>query len=335
MGKGLRTLNLVRAPDVLQAVRDAILKWLISEPNEARAGVIVPPAVLAEAASKARADLVLAGLTLAGDPEKAWTLNLYSVHHGAPDTAVLRLDRPEGARDFVARLDTAPPATAPWTGMVLADTLVEEPGVADAGGPIVVRVLAGGPAAKAGMRAGDRVRAVGSRKTLSESDVRQAMAREMARPGGLRPAIVMAVDDGSGPRTVRITPEDGPVVVPLTDPTLLYNRALAEFRLRARGADDPAERGVAHLNLGIAYMHFRHHDRAQAEGFARADLPPGPGVSEGTALYYRALCALRRGDPATARKTFEAAAARPGSTLDGGDGPSAAAAAARMLLALD
>jgi soluble cytochrome b562 len=335
LARGLKTLNLVRAPEALQAVRDAVIKWLIAEPNEARAGVIVPPAVLREAATKTRADLVLAGLTLAGDPDKTWTLNLYSVHHPSPDTATLRLDRPQGARDFVRRLDAAPPASAPWWGMGIADTLVEETkGGAGAGGPIVVRVLAGSPAAKAGVRVGDRIRMVGSRSTASVADVRQAIAREMARPGGLRPTIAMGVDDGAGPRTVRLTPGDGPVVIPLTDPDLLYNRALAEFRLRARGAEDPAERGVAYLNLGVAYMHFRHHDRAQTEGFARAELPAGPGISEGTVLYYRALCALRRGDPGAARAAFETAAGRPGSTLDDGDGPSAAAAAARMLKAL-
>ncbi|HEU4402787.1 MAG TPA: hypothetical protein VFT43_11840, partial [Candidatus Polarisedimenticolia bacterium] len=158
---------------------------------------------------------------------------------------------------------------------------------------------------------------------------------EMDRPGGLKAAVVLAVDDASGPRTVRLTPGESPVVVPLSDPTLLYNRALAEFRLRSRAASDDTERGVALLNLGVAFMHFRAYDKAQAEGFGRATLAAGTGISDGTVQYYRGLCALRRGDPGAAHAAFEAAAAASASTLDSGDGLSAAAAAARMLKSLE
>jgi membrane-associated protease RseP (regulator of RpoE activity) len=323
----------VRAPEILQALRDSVIKWMITEPDEVRAGTLLPPALLEEAASRAKADLVLAGLIVNGDADKSWTLALYSVLHPAPDVARLRADQPEGARDFVRRLDNAPPAKGAWWGMGLVDSLLD--GQADPDGPLVVRVLPGGPAAKAGLRAGDRIRAVGNRKTPGVRELNQAIAVEMARPGGLKPTLVLAVEDVSGPRTVRLTPDEGPVVSPLSDPALLYNRALAEFRLRARAATDDGDRGAALLNLGVAYMHFRAYDRAESEGFARAGLPAVTGVSQGTVLYYRGLCALRRGNPGAARSAFEQAQAQAGSTLDSGDGPSAAAAASRMLKAIE
>ncbi|MBI1951364.1 MAG: PEGA domain-containing protein [Acidobacteria bacterium] len=333
LAKGLKTLNVMRAPEVLQALRDSVIKWMITEPDEVRAGTLLPPALLDEAAAGARADLVLAGLTLNGDPDKTWTLALYSVLHGAPDVAGLRTDQPEGARAFVRRLDSAPAGNGPWWGMGLVDTVLD--GQADPDGPLVVRVLPGGPAAKAGLRAGDRIRAVGNRKTPGVREVNQAIAAEMARPGGLKPTLVLAVEDAAGPRTVRLAPDEGPVVIPLGDPSLLYNRSLAEFRLRARAAADDGERGAALLNLGIAFMHFRAYDKAESEGFARAGLPAVTGVSQGTVLYYRGLCALRRGNPAAARSAFEQAQAQAGSTLDSGDGPSAASAASRMLKAIE
>ena len=108
---------------------------------------------------------------------------------------------------------------------------------------------------------------------------------------------------------------------------------LAETKVAFIQPDD-AERGVALLNLGVAFMHFRAYDKAQSDGFGRATLAAGPGISEGTVQYFRGLCALRRGDPAAARTAFEAAAGASGSTLESGDGPSAAAAATRMLKAL-
>jgi membrane-associated protease RseP (regulator of RpoE activity) len=214
--------------------------------------------------------------------------------------------------------------------MGLADTLMDPSG----GAALVARVLPGSPAAKGGLRVGDRVRAVGSRKTQTVREVEQAIATEIARPAGLKAAVVLAVDDAEGQRAVRMAPGESPVVIPLRDPGLLYNRALAEFRLRSRAALDDADRGVALLNLGIAFMHFRAYDKAQSEGFARASLPKGTGISEGTLQYYRGLCALRRGDPAAALQAFEAAAAQAGSTMDSGDGPSASAAAARLLQTL-
>ncbi len=328
IGAGLKTLNLVRSPEVLQDVRSAVIAWMISDPNEVRAGTLLTPAILDTAARKGRADLVLAGLTLAGDPDRTWTLALYSVLHPTPDVVTLRLDRPEGVRDVLRRLDSAPPQTDTWWGMGLADTLLGD-------APIVARVLPGSPAAKAGLRVGDQVKQVGSRRTPNVREVASALAAEASRPSGVKAAVVLAVDDGSGQRTVRVAPGESPVVIPLTDPSLIYNRALAEFRLRSRAATDETERGVALLNLGVAYMHFRHYDRAQTEGFARASLPRGTGISEGTVLYYRGLCALRKGDPAAARTAFQAASSAAGSTLDTGDGPSAAAAAARLLTALE
>jgi hypothetical protein len=329
--KGLKTVNLVRSREVLAEIRADVLKWMISDPNEVRNGTILPPALVATASAKAHADLVLAGLVLDKDPARTWTLALYSAHHPAPDLVVLHTDRPEGLRELVDRLDSAPPEDGAWWGMGLVDTLLDEDGP---GGPLVVRVLPGSPSAKAGLRAGDRVQMVGDGKVRSVHEVSQALEAAVTRPGGLKSAVVLAVQGAGGQRTVRVAPGEAPVVLPLTDPTVLYNRALAEFRLRSRAASDEPARGVALLNLGVAFMHFREFDKAQSEGFARAALPPGTGISEGTVQYYRGLCALRRGDPKSARAAFEAAAGAAASTLDTGDGPSAAAAAVRMLAAL-
>ena len=328
LGRGLKTLNQVRNPQMQESLRDAIIKWMIADPRAPRGGTLLPPEILRDAAERTGADLVLVGLTIANDPDKAWTLGLYSTLHPAPDIVRLRTDSADGVRDLVARLDTLPPETSTWWGIGLADTTLPP------GGPLVVRVLSGSPAAKAGLRPGDRLQVVGTRKVASTRDALQAMESDSTHAGGVRSPVVLTVDAGDGARTVRVAPGDAPALISAGAANLLYNRALEEFRLRARAAGDDVSRGVAYLNVGIALMHFRAYERALSEGFRRADLPPGSGIAAGTVQYYRGLCALRRGDPSGAREAFQAAASAPGSTLESGDGPSAAAAATRALAAL-
>ena len=328
LGRGLKTLNLVRNPQVQESLRDAIIKWMIADPRAPRAGTLLPPEILKDASERTGADLVLVGLTIAGDPDHAWTMGLYSTLHPAPDMVRLRTDNDDGVRDLVARLDTLPPETGTWWGVGLADTTLPP------GGPLVVRVLPGSPAAKAGLKAGDRVQVVGTRKVASTREALQAMESDSTHAGGVRSPVILTVDGGDGARTVRVAPGEAPALISAGAASLLYNRALEEFRLRARAAGDDVSRGVAYLNVGIALMHFRAYERALSEGFRRADLPAGSGIAAGTVQYYRGLCALRRGDPSGAREAFQAAAGAAGSTLESGDGPSAAAAANRALAAL-
>jgi hypothetical protein len=328
LGRGLKTLNVVRLPRIQESLRDAVIRWMIADPREPRGGTILPPEILKDAAERTGADLVLAGLTFANDPDHAWTLALYSAQHPAPDIVRLRTDKDDAIRDFVARLDSAPAESATWWGLGLADTALPP------GGPVVARILPGSPAAKAGLRPGDRVQSVSGRKVTTSRETLQAMAADSTRAGGVRSPVTLAVDGGDGQRTARLAPGDAPALLPLTSAGILYNRALEEFRLRGRSATDDTARGVAWLNVGIALMHFRAYERALSEGFRRADLPPGSGIGAGTVQYYRGLCALRRGDPEAARAAFQAAAAADGSTVESGDGPSAAAAAARALAAL-
>jgi len=328
LGRGLKTLNVVRMPQVQEEIRKAVIRWMISDPREVGAGTILPPEILKDAAERTGADLVLAGVTLSNDPERAWTLALYSPLHPSPDVVRLRTDSEDAVRALVERLDSAPPETETWWGMTVADSALGP------SGPVVIRILPGSPAAKAGLRVGDRLQLVGTTKIQGAREALAVMEKESARKGGVRVPVVLSVDGGDSVRTARLAPGEAPAVIPLTEAGRLYNRALAEFRLRARAATEETARGVAHLNLGIALMHFRAYDKALSEGLARADLPQGSGIAAGTVQYYRGLCALRRGDPEAARAAFQAASRAASSTLESADGPSASAAATRALQAL-
>jgi tetratricopeptide (TPR) repeat protein len=328
LGRGLKTLNLVRLPAVQQSLRDAIVRWMIADPREARGGTVLPPDLVKEAAEKTGADLVLAGVTFADDPSRGWTLALYSPLHPVPDTVRLRLDDPAGVKDVLARLDAVPPETDDFWGFSLVDSALPP------AAPLVARVLPGSPAAKAGVRLGDRLVAVGSRKVATAREADEALDAESRHAGGVRTGVVLMLQATGEARSTRLSPTEAPALIPLGDPGLLYNRALAEYRLRARLASDDTARAVASLNVGLALMHFRAYDKAISEGLSRAMLPAGSGIASGTVDYYRGLCALRRGDPEAAKSALRSAAGAAGSTLESADGPSAAAAAARALQAL-
>jgi tetratricopeptide (TPR) repeat protein len=328
LGRGLKNLNLVRLPAVQQSLRDAIVRWMIADPREARGGTVLPPDLVKEAAEKTGADLVLAGVTFADDPSRGWTLALYSPLHPVPDTVRLRLDDPAGVKDILARLDAIPPETDDFWGFSLVDSALPP------AAPLVARVLPGSPAAKAGVRLGDRLVAVGSRKVATAREAEEALDAESRHAGGVRTGAVLMLQATGEARSTRLSPTEAPALIPLGDPGLLYNRALAEYRLRARLASDDTARAVASLNVGLALMHFRAYDKAISEGLSRATLPAGSGIASGTVDYYRGLCALRRGDPEAAKSALRSAAGAAGSTLESADGPSAAAAAARALQAL-
>jgi tetratricopeptide (TPR) repeat protein len=328
LGRGLKTLNLVRMPAVQQGLREAIVRWMIADPREARGGTVLPPDLVKEAAEKTGADLVLAGVTFADDPSRGWTLALYSPLHPVPDTVRLRLDDPAGVKDVLARLDAVPPETDDFWGFSLVDSALPP------AAPLVARVLPGSPAAKAGVRLGDRLVAVGSRKVLTAREADAELDAESRHAGGVRTGVVLMLQATDEARSTRLSPTEAPALIPLGDPGLLYNRALAEYRLRTRLASDDTARAVAALNVGLALMHFRAYDKAISEGLSRATLPFGSGIASGTVDYYRGLCALRRGDPEAAKSALQSAARAAGSTLESADGPSAAAAAARALQAL-
>ena len=332
---GLSSLNLVRTDDVLSEIRTLVIDSMILDPGKVRAGELLSPAVLKEVADRSQADLILVGLTLANDPKKTWRLALYSTEHRTPDRVKLRIDRPRGVADFVRRLDSALADHEAWWGFSVVDSLLPSTlGASKSGAaPVVVRVLPGSPAATEGLRAGDRVRLAGERTVRSARQIVEALAGAEESSGA--PRIDLLIEGVTGRRTVSLAAARSSVVLPVSDPTLLYNRALAEFLLRSRTATSEEARGAALMNLGIAYMHYREYDAALARAFRKASLPAGPGISRGTLDYYRGLCALRKGDPGKARSAFEEAATAEWSTLGSGDGPEVGAAARRMLLALD
>ena len=118
--------------------------------------------------------------------------------------------------------------------------------------------------------------------------------------------------------------------VPLNDPDLLYNKVMMDLRQQVEGYPGTEQAAFARLNLAICSMHFDDFAAAHAHLLkARNELPAGPGISQGTALYYLGLSLERLGYEREARDMYQAAAGFEDATLFDNDGPRVAPLAAR------
>ena len=222
---------------------------------------------------------------------------------------------------LIKQLDAQFRSERPWTGLVTVDTLLHE-------GVPVLRVVAGSPAAQAGIAAGDLVLGVDGRPVKQTAELLAAVAAK--KPADRIVLQVRGAAVGSQPRGVELTLGSSAREIPLNDPDLVYNKVMMDLRAVVEGYPGTEGAAYAWLNLAICAMHFG--DYAGAHEYlqkAKAELPARPGLSRGTALYYLGLTLDKLGYRPQAVEAYRAAADLKDATLIDNDGPPVAALAAR------
>jgi S1-C subfamily serine protease len=120
----------------------------------------------------------------------------------------------DGARPVIDEIRTTPAGKRPWIGVTL-DSIGSESAAVQIGlppdtrGAGAVAVFAGSPAAKAGLREGDVIVAIGGRPVRSADAMTKAVAT--GKPGD---RLVLDVVDQSGPRRVTVTIAKRPQTLP-------------------------------------------------------------------------------------------------------------------------
>ena len=214
-----------------------------------------------------------------------------------PDVIDVDLDSPDSAARAVGRLDRGLSFFRPSLGVTVVD-------VVDLEGPVVVAVDPSGPAAKAGIQAGDVMLRANSQPVPDAGALQTLLAGRKAAD-----SITFDLKDKAGAaKKADVTVAMTPRLIGLTDQSLLVNKILVDLRGRLQQPGDPITDSVMRLNLAVALARVGAWADARLE-LQRVKLNDGPGVSAGTVQYLLGLAAERMGNTAEAQAAFTAAAA--------------------------
>lgn len=205
----------------------------------------------------------------------------------------------------------APPVRARTTiGVGLADA---EPW----GAARIVRLRKDGPAARAGVRLGERIVAVGGKPVRSTREAEAAIAA--AGEGALELTLEAAAGES---RKVSVPSAVTPVLLPPPADKAQAALRLAWAASQAAARPDDVAAG-ADLVLALAAA---GHTQAAVETWRSRTWPTRGGISKETVAYFLGRALQRAGDASSAGKVL-AAAASSGATTESDDGPAIAPAA--------
>jgi tetratricopeptide (TPR) repeat protein len=235
-------------------------------------------------------------------------LSLLAAGSGDPDVLEVTIDHPETFAAAITQLDRAPSFFRPSLGVTAID-------VKDVAGAVVIGVDASGPAAKAGITAGDVIVKANAQAIADAVALNALLAGRKADE-----ELTLELKDRAGAaKRADIKVGIAPRLVGLYDQTLLVNRTLLDLRSRLQTPGSPVEDSVLRLNLAAALARVENWSEARIE-LQRVKLPDGPGVSNGTVQYLLGLCADKLGNRADAETAFRAAIASDALITE--DGPS-------------
>lgn len=215
-----------------------------------------------------------------------------------------------GLAELAEELDRPLRLEAPWVGARFVDP-------AAGGAPLVLSVEPEGPAAAAGLRAGDRVGAVDGRPVAGAAELNRRLAA--LAPGA---AATLQVGGEGEERSVSLTPGVSPVVVSLNDPSALDPALAARLVSLEASAGEEATVWLVRLNRAVVLMRSGEWSRA-AETLRGIQAPASAGVGQGTVDYLLGV-ALLEVDRATYRdtaRTMIGRAADGRARLEHNDGP--------------
>ncbi len=232
------------------------------------------------------------------------------------------LDDSAGIRASVTEFDHPVAVERGFLGALLIDS-------AAASGPVVMALTPGGPAAAAGLQAGDEIESVFGTPVSAAAELEKILDR--LAPGA---ELRLAARRLSGQqRQLSIRLGSGPLAVRPNDPEINHVALLANLS-GDRPGDGTVPEWLLRLNHASVLM-GAHAWEPAVRVLKRIQAPAGPGLGQASVDYWlaKALLAVSPDYTLQAREKLEAAVTVPGARLYHNDGP-LVAPRARALLAL-
>jgi len=182
------------------------------------------------------------------------------------------------------------------------------------GGLLIVEIEAGGPANRAGLKAGDLLTSVNSDPARSAAELESYLHRLP-----LGEAVRIGVRGPAGERRIDATLLPVPAPLPPHDPDLLYNVVLLQRRQQLGVGVEAADRPLVHLDLALGLMHFGRWAEA-VEELHRVQPEESGEVDAAAVHYYLGRCLEQLGYGPEARSEYEAALSAPRALTRGEDG---------------
>lgn len=238
-----------------------------------------------------------------------------------PDSVSVVIEDDASFARFFAAFDRRAAMFAPWSGLVTVDTLLHS-------GPVVLRVVPGSPAEKAGFTRGHVITGAGGRPITRTEELLAA-----AQGVGANKVLSLTTESADGPRTVDLTLVEAPREISLLD--LLANKVSMDLRQTIEGYPGSENAAFARLNLGLIFLALHDYSGAH-DAFVKAknELPTAPGLSRGAAAFYAGVALEHLGYSKEALDEYTEAAQDPGATLLSRDGPLVQDVAKRRIAAL-
>lgn len=259
--------------------------------------------------TKVESDLLLVGFVQKESILRNVKFYLLSNWSSMADLRTIQVFDESQWKTFKAELEYEEPLFQKRLGVHLIDTEITS-------GPVISQVLLKTFTDAQPLTVGDTITTINSKPVKTAGDVQRELLALQGTDN-----INVNVSRAGGAVTIPVKLVNSPMEIQFNNPTLLFNRQLIAFKKAINLSNNPLDKNMALLNIGLCHMHFAEYEVA-FEQLRQVQLNRTVGIGPGTVAYRIAQCYRELGYTKEATDSLTEAAKYPQNTIFSDDGPS-------------